>query len=717
MPVSFTPIPYSSPDIASNIFNVRWREDGAWLIAANGTALVSFERIGTTDAFNNGRKDTGLGSGAYSVPVFRTAFPGKADVCLFNASDWLYYLSHDGTKYVYTSPNGVMQLFAGANDSDISPDGQHACLPVNGNIYVIDLDQGSGGPGGINNSPLIWNFGGGTWYGARYSPDGQFLAMAQNSSGLKVYQRTGDTYTACTIVGVSGGYDGSIEWSPDGNQILVGSRAAVSGFTVYNRSGTTFTRDTTARGPAGACTARFVGEDRAHVLAITSQAATAAKFYEWAAGAFTEITLPTSLAAAHVIEVCKADPGLIALGHAGAPYMSVFRVSEPQPTDADGLLVAPKATVTAVAVAGYDNGTVEYGVKSRPGVVNIRAEGGSLTQEIPNYRVVTGTMRPRAAKIVDAIGFQGYGVMPSIISPLAARLVDSEFAFPLAVTGELAAPGAITIGEFQLAAVTIDDVIDAGLPTIEASATMRNKVNGELLAPKATATGGAGWPQDADGLLLAPKAITIGLAVPPYDFSGEMSAPLPTSDGRVLVGVRAFYGVARAPNPILITEIEVPYTFTGMLVAPKATVSGEYNRNFKVTAELIAPKARSAGEFVQPGITGLLLAPKAILASGEIRRTIRVNAIMRAPKARTIATSKTKAYVESGLLVAPKARFIGTWRAYYEINGLLRARLPRMISQSGTSDKAVMAPTLLFGEDPFAVGGGATFIFGNFNIG
>lgn len=77
--------------------------------------------------------------------------------------------------------------------------------------------------------------------GARFSPDGNFLAVGHDSGGISVYQRNGDVFTKLPNLSPGLTYGGySVAWSPDGNYL------ATCTFDdqpqIYLRNGTDFSK-------------------------------------------------------------------------------------------------------------------------------------------------------------------------------------------------------------------------------------------------------------------------------------------------------------------------------------------------------------------------------------------------------------------------------------------------------------------------------------------
>ena len=79
----------------------------------------------------------------------------------------------------------------------------------------------------------------GVVYGASFSPDNVYVALITNGS-LKILKRSGDVFTILTIVATGLGTGSTVEWSADG-AFLVATHASAPFFSLYSRSGDTFT--------------------------------------------------------------------------------------------------------------------------------------------------------------------------------------------------------------------------------------------------------------------------------------------------------------------------------------------------------------------------------------------------------------------------------------------------------------------------------------------
>jgi WD40 repeat protein len=84
----------------------------------------------------------------------------------------------------------------------------------------------------------------GTGYDAKWSPNGEFLAVAQNSSPyINIYQKQGLSLTKLANPGtIPAASAFCVAWSPNGEFLAVGHGYSTRSLSIYQRSGSTFTK-------------------------------------------------------------------------------------------------------------------------------------------------------------------------------------------------------------------------------------------------------------------------------------------------------------------------------------------------------------------------------------------------------------------------------------------------------------------------------------------
>ena len=84
----------------------------------------------------------------------------------------------------------------------------------------------------------------GVGYGCTFSPDGNYLAVAHNSTPfITIYKRSGDTFTKLgNPAALPAGQGNCCTFSPDGNYLAVAHATTSPFITIYKRSGDTFTK-------------------------------------------------------------------------------------------------------------------------------------------------------------------------------------------------------------------------------------------------------------------------------------------------------------------------------------------------------------------------------------------------------------------------------------------------------------------------------------------
>lgn len=212
--------------------------------------------------------------------------------------------------------------------------------------------------------------------GARFSPDGIFLAVSGNG-GLQIYQRSGDTFTKLTDpVNSIGG--SSCAWSRNGDYL-----ASSSGHTfpyIYSRTGAVFTKianPTTelpnrANGMAFSSISDLLvcaheGEPFISVSSITGLVHTRHA---------NPAVLPTSTAKAVAINPAG---NLAVVGFSSAPYLLAYAITGTTLTALPAPSVQPNSQVNSLAFNA--EGTVlTAGFSSAPYLVTYAVSGTTLTQ-------------------------------------------------------------------------------------------------------------------------------------------------------------------------------------------------------------------------------------------------------------------------------------------------------------------------------------------------
>jgi hypothetical protein len=140
-------------------------------------------------------------------------------------------------------------LIANTNDTEFSPDGTHIAFGISASPFMEIWKQGTNKvytklTAPFDTAPAATVSGGSGNDLVKYSPSGQYLAVAQSASPyLLVYKKTGDSYAKLTLGTLPAGPVNAIAWSADETQLAVAHNTSPF-ITIYNRSGDTFTKRT-----------------------------------------------------------------------------------------------------------------------------------------------------------------------------------------------------------------------------------------------------------------------------------------------------------------------------------------------------------------------------------------------------------------------------------------------------------------------------------------
>ena len=128
--------------------------------------------------------------------------------------------------------------------------------------------------------------------GFGYSADDRYLALAYGTT-LRIYERTGDTYTTVTTATLAGAAEG-LGWSPEGDYLAVGVNAG-SFVEVYSFDGSTLSSATTGVASSGRVRDLKFSPD-GNYLVVAAGVSTYLRFYKRTGTTFTELTsgIPTT---------------------------------------------------------------------------------------------------------------------------------------------------------------------------------------------------------------------------------------------------------------------------------------------------------------------------------------------------------------------------------------------------------------------------------------
>jgi phage tail P2-like protein len=279
--------------------------------------------------------------------------------------------------------------FTAVSDPDIKPGFESSNL-----IYGIDFSPNADYlVAACNQSPRIYLYkrtgdtfaklpdpavlpGGVAGGGARFSPDGIYLAVSGNG-GLQIYQRSGDTFTKLTDpVNSMGGT--SCAWNRNGDYL-----ASSSGNTfpyIYSRSGTIFTKiaNPTTELPNRANGMAF--SPISDLLICAHEGAPFISVSSITGGVHTRHANPAVLPTSTAKAVAINPAGNIAVvGFSSAPYLLVYTIAGTTLTKLPDPAVLPDSQVNSLAFNA--EGTVlTVGFSSEPYLVTYSVSGTTLTQ-------------------------------------------------------------------------------------------------------------------------------------------------------------------------------------------------------------------------------------------------------------------------------------------------------------------------------------------------
>ena len=179
----------------------------------------------------------------------------------------------------------------------------------------------------MNKLPDPANLPPNTGYGAAFSPDGTYLAIAHDTSPyVTIYKRSGDTFTKLANPStLPTGMGFGAAFSPDGTYLAIAHDTSPY-VTIYKRSGDTFTKlaNPTAL-PTGTGRGAAFSQDGSY-LAIAHQASPYVTIYKRSGDTFTKLDNPSTLPTGTGFGAAFSQDGsYLAIAHATTPYATIYK--------------------------------------------------------------------------------------------------------------------------------------------------------------------------------------------------------------------------------------------------------------------------------------------------------------------------------------------------------------------------------------------------------
>ena len=167
-----------------------------------------------------------------------------------------------------------------------------------------------------------------TGRGAAWTPDGRFLAVAHNTSGISIYERFRDSFIEIDLSDVEPSDQGnSVDWSHDGKYLAVGL-ASSPYLLILKRDGSKFTElDGPSTNPVGSSGGVSWSHD-SRFLAVPHSGSPQVSIYERSGDSFSKLSNPAALPAGNGIACHFSDNGkFIAVAHGTSPYVTIYEIS------------------------------------------------------------------------------------------------------------------------------------------------------------------------------------------------------------------------------------------------------------------------------------------------------------------------------------------------------------------------------------------------------
>ena len=189
--------------------------------------------------------------------------------------------------------------------------------------------------------------------GLRWSASGNYVAYVSNiSPGVRVYKRTGDSFSLITFPTISDSTR-DVAWGAD-DRFLVAAVANSPYIRIYSRSGEVFTAlSNPASLPAGDSWGVDFSPD-GHFLAVGHATSPYLTVYSVSGSTFTKLADPASLPAGRIRSLKFSSSGqYIFLAVEAAPYLMVYKI-------VDGVLVKQADPADQPSYNGYDIAVANY---------------------------------------------------------------------------------------------------------------------------------------------------------------------------------------------------------------------------------------------------------------------------------------------------------------------------------------------------------------------
>lgn len=252
-----------------------------------------------------------------------------------------YYLaSGSGTSTIWTALSAPASLPAGnGRGCAYSPDGQFMAIAHDTSPFVT-IYQISGTGSGTTYTKLTnpSSLPAGNGSGVAFSQDSQFMAVAHTTSPfVTIYQINGTTFTKLSNPASLPASDGKgVAFSRDGNWMAV-AHTTTPFVTIYSISGTTFTKATNpATLPDGNGTGVAFSSDN-QFLAVSHATTQFITLYRNISGTWTKQTDPGTLPAGNANGVAfSGNNRYLAVAHATTPFITIYEAYQWLDMDSTG---------------------------------------------------------------------------------------------------------------------------------------------------------------------------------------------------------------------------------------------------------------------------------------------------------------------------------------------------------------------------------------------
>ena len=230
--------------------------------------------------------------------------------------------SWQGSATKLADPN-VLPTGSG-NGASFSPDGNYLAVAHNTSPFVTIYKREGDTFTKLANPDVLPT---GNGWGTSFSPDGNYLSIAhQGSPFVTIYKRNGDSFTKLAnpnVLPTGNGYGAS--FSPDGNYLAI-AHSSSPFVTIYKRNGDSFTKlanpsrlpPNTGRGASFSLDGNY--------LAIGHLFSPYVTIYKRNGDSFTKLANPNGLPNDTGYGASfSSDGNYLAIAHAGPPYVTIYK--------------------------------------------------------------------------------------------------------------------------------------------------------------------------------------------------------------------------------------------------------------------------------------------------------------------------------------------------------------------------------------------------------